>query len=75
MAHQHGKWTERVAPQSPPEAQESQRTYDLEHHAKAQGYRHESFGIAGHMVHMGAMLFPVLAAELITDAQKRKTSN
>jgi hypothetical protein len=31
-----------------------------------------SEGVAGHIVHMGAMLFPVLAAELITDAVKYK---
>ncbi len=46
---------------------------DLEHHARSHGFRdHTSFGIAGHFVHMGAMLFPILAAELITDLEKYK---
>lgn len=69
--HPHGKtWTERTGT---PDARDSQPTDDLERHARAQGYSHTSLGIAGHMVHMGAMLFPVLAAELITDAaQYRK---
>jgi hypothetical protein len=74
MAHyQHAQpWTERTTTDGFPEAQDSQRSYDLEHHAHAQGFKnaHTSRGVAGHLIHMGAMLFPVLAAELITDAQK-----
>jgi hypothetical protein len=76
MTHyQHGKsWTERAATEDYPQAQDYQRSYDLEHHAHAQGFKnaHTSLGVAGHLVHMGAMLFPVLAAELITDAVKYK---
>ena len=75
--YQHAKsWTERTAAEGYPEAQDYQRSDDLEHHAHAQGFKNAntSLGVAGHLVHMGAMLFPVLAAELITDAQKyRKT--
>lgn len=71
--HPHGKtWTQRTDTDRP-EAQDRQSQDDVERHARAQGYSHTSLGIAGHMVHMGAMLFPVLAAELITDAaQYRK---
>lgn len=60
MAYQHASsWTERTGSQN-------------ERHARSQGFRnaHTSLGVAGHLVHMGAMLFPVLAAELITDAAK-----
>jgi hypothetical protein len=75
--YQHAKsWTERAATEGYSEAQGHQRSDDLEHHAHAQGYKNAntSLGVSGHLVHMGAMLFPVLAAELITDAQKyRKT--
>jgi hypothetical protein len=70
MAYHHAKsWTERTAAQDYPEAGD-----DLEHHASRQGFKnaHTSLGVAGHLVHMGAMLFPVLAAELITDAAKYK---
>lgn len=73
--YQHGKsWTERTATEDYPEAQDYQPSYDREHHAKAQAFRnpHTTLGVAGHIVHMGAMLFPVLAAELITDAAKYK---
>ncbi len=71
--YQHARsWTERTATDDHAAAQDYQRSYDLEHRAHAQGFRneHASLGIAGHLVHMGAMLFPVLAAELITDALK-----
>lgn len=72
--HQHARtWTERTSdPESYPEPQATPETYDLEHHARTQGFRnaHTSLGVAGHIVHIGAMLFPVLAAELITDAAK-----
>ena len=71
--YQHAKsWTERRAPDGYAQAQDYQPSYNLEHHAHAQGFKnaHTSLGVAGHLVHMGAMLFPVLAAELITDAQK-----
>jgi hypothetical protein len=69
MAYHHhtGSWADRTtSPEYPAESG------DLEHHAKTQGFRnaHTSLGVAGHLVHMGAMLFPVLAAELITDAVK-----
>ncbi len=71
MAHyQHDKpWTDRTGA---PDGQEP--VDDLEHHARSQGFTnaHTSLGVAGHLVHMGAMLFPVLAAELITDAAKYK---
>ena len=76
MAHyQHGKsWTERPATQGYPEVQDYPASYDLEHHARTQGSktRTRRLGAAGHIVHMGAMLFPVLAAELITDGVKYK---
>jgi len=71
--YQHAKsWTERTATDGYPEPQDYQRSYDLDHHAHAQGFKnaHTSLGVAGHLIHIGAMLFPVLAAELITDAQK-----
>ena len=69
--HHHGNsWTERTAAQDDPAA--GDRLVDLEHHARSQGYAHQSLGFAGHVVHMGAMLFPVLAAELINDAVKYK---
>jgi len=67
MAYHHaGAWVERTAQQDYPPAD------DIERHARAKGFRnaHTSLGVAGHLVHMGAMLFPVLAAELITDAAK-----
>jgi hypothetical protein len=75
--HQHARtWTERTSePESYPQSQNYDTSYDdLEHHAKTQGFRnaHTSLGVAGHLVHMGAMLFPVLAAELINDAVKYK---
>lgn len=74
--HHHTRtWTERTSePESYPEPQGVNDTYDLEHHARAQGFSnaHTSLGVAGHIVHIGAMLFPVLAAELITDAAKYK---
>lgn len=74
MTHyQHGKsWTERATTEGYPDAQEYKPSYDLERHSKAQGHSHTSLGITGHLVHMGAMLFPVLAAELITDLEKYK---
>lgn len=70
--HSSGSWTERTqrnAPQDYPGAAD-----DIERHARAQGFRnaHTSLGVAGHLVHMGAMMFPVLAAELITDPGKYK---
>jgi hypothetical protein len=75
MAHYHNgtSWTERTRGEGYPEA-DYQGSHNLEHHAHAQGFRnaHTSLGDTGHLVHMGAMLFPVLAAELITDAQKYK---
>lgn len=68
---QSGSWTERTAAdrQDPAYAVD-----DIESHARRQGFHnaHTSLGVAGHLVHMGAMLFPVLAAELITDAVKYK---
>lgn len=73
MAYHHANsWTERTAAQDDPAA--GADLYDLEHHARSQGFTnaHTSLGVAGHLVHMGAMLFPVLAAELITDAAKYK---
>jgi hypothetical protein len=73
--HQQDKsWTQRTATEGYPEAQDSERSSDLEHHARAQGFvnAHTSLGVAGHLVHMGAMLFPVLAAEVITDLVKDK---
>ena len=78
MAHyEHGKsWTERTATEDYPEMQEHLRPGedDLERHARSHGFNnpHTSLGVAGHLVHMGAMLFPVLAAELISDAVKYK---
>jgi hypothetical protein len=73
MAQHHANsWTERTATPDYPEHRVAGD--DLEHHARTQGFRnpHTSLGAAGHLVHMGAMLFPVLAAELITDAVKYK---
>ena len=73
MAFHHAKaWTERTGGTDYPEAGEYRLPYEMEHHANAQGFRnpHTSLGVAGHVVHMGVMLFPVLAAELITDAVK-----
>lgn len=70
MAHQHAQsWTARTNAQD-----DLAPGDDLEHHAKRQGFNnaHTSLGVAGHMVHMGAMLFPVLAAELIPDAATYK---
>lgn len=70
MAYHHaGSWTERTATQDYPAAAD-----DIERHARAQGFKnaHTSLGVAGHIVHMAAMMFPVLAAELITDAAKYK---
>jgi hypothetical protein len=70
MAHQHAKsWSERT--HTPEDFTAGD---DLEHHARSQGFHnaHTSLGVAGHFVHMGAMMFPVLAAELITDAAKYK---
>jgi len=77
VQHHHARtWTERASePESYPKTQNYDASYDdLEHHAKTQGFRnaHTSLGVAGHIVHIGAMLFPVLAAELITDAAKYK---
>ncbi|HZQ55318.1 MAG TPA: hypothetical protein VFB14_24175 [Bryobacteraceae bacterium] len=79
MSHYHyarpqeqgGSWTERTAPDRPDYAPAMD---DIESHARRQGFHnaHTSLGVAGHLVHMGAMLFPVLAAELITDATKYK---
>lgn len=73
MTHyENGKsWTQRTATDGHPEAQHYP-VDDLEHHARSQGFAnaHTSLGVAGHIVHIGAMLFPVLAAELITDAAK-----
>jgi hypothetical protein len=74
MAYHHGKsWTERTGAADYPEARDDREPYDIiERHSHAQGFHnpHTSLGVAGHVVHMGAMLFPVLAAELITDAEK-----
>jgi len=81
MAYPHpNSWTDRIAPRDTPEPQESQAAggdleNDLESHARKKlGFRnpHESLGVGGHLVHMGAMLFPVLAAEFITDAANYK---
>jgi len=74
MAHNAAprpSWVERTEmPEAPAAHQEYE---DIERHARSHGYHdHASFGISGHFVHMGAMLFPVLAAELITDAEKYK---
>jgi hypothetical protein len=71
MPYHH--WTERVAAQDDPAEQEyTTPGDDLQRHANNHGFRnaHTSLGVAGHLVHMGAMLFPVLAAELILDADK-----
>jgi hypothetical protein len=73
MAHQYAQsWTERTATPDYPEHPAAED--DLEHHARSMGFTnaHTSLGAAGHIVHMGAMLFPVLAAELISDAVKYK---
>jgi hypothetical protein len=67
--HGSGSWTERQG------APDTGSGYDdCEHPAHAQGFQHAhmSLGVAGHLVHMGAMLFPVLAAELIPDAEKHR---
>lgn len=69
---QHGKsWTDRTVTPDGPETGHYPAD-DLEHHARSQGFTnaHTSLGVTGHLVHMGAMLFPVLAAELINDAAK-----
>jgi len=68
--HQAITWTERTAADDSPAHGDGYD--DLEHHARKQGFHnaHTSLGAAGHLVHMGAMLFPVLAAELISDAAK-----
>lgn len=62
MAHyQHGKsWTERTATDSYLEAPDYQSSYDLEHHAKAQGFRnaHTSLGVAGHLCAHGRNAVP-----------------
>jgi len=73
MANQQAKsWPERTAEQDHPVRGDGYD--DLEHHARKQGFHnaHTSLGVAGHFVHMGAMLFPVLAAELINDAVQYK---
>ena len=73
MANQHAKsWPERTAEQDHPAHGDDYD--DLEHHARKQGFHnaHTSLDVAGHFVHMGAMLFPVLAAELISDAVQYK---
>ena len=63
--------TERTATPDYPEAHEY--LDDIERH-KGAGHQEPAqvFGVAGHIVHMAAMLFPVLAAEIITDAAKKK---
>jgi hypothetical protein len=74
MAHyqQSKSWAARSAGEGYADAPPYQASYGVGQHAGAQGFRnpHTSLGVAGHLVHMGAMLFPVLAAELITDAVK-----
>jgi hypothetical protein len=73
MAYHHGKsWTERTEAADYAEARDYPESGGFERHAHHQSFRnpHTSLGVAGHVVHMGAMLFPVLAAELITDAEK-----
>jgi len=73
MLHHHAhSWTDRTATPDYPEPPAAGD--DLEHHARTQGFRnaHTSLGAAGHLVHIGSMLLPVLAAELITDAAKYK---
>lgn len=74
MAHyQHSKsWAARTAGDDYADTPPAQASYGLGQHAGAHGFNnpHTSLGVAGHLVHMGAMLFPVLAAELITDAVK-----
>lgn len=77
MVYPHANsWAERTATEDYPEPQEFPAEvapeHDLEHHArKTLGFNnpHTSLGVAGHLVHMGAMLFPVLAAELIPNAE------
>lgn len=69
---QSGSWTDRTAPDR--QDYSSMPVDDIESHARRQGFHnaHTSLGVAGHIVHMAAMMFPVLAAELITDAVKYK---
>jgi hypothetical protein len=74
MARQHAKSrTQHTGPheQDHPRAQgHPVPEDDLEQHARSHGFQdHTSLGIAGHFVHMGALLFPVLAAELIPSAE------
>jgi hypothetical protein len=73
VAHQHAhSWTGRSGASHSHDSQVHLSPGGLEHHAPGQGFKnpHTSLGVAGHLVHMGAMLFPVLAAELINDAAK-----
>ena|SRR5271166_6645655 len=68
MAHHPGNsWTERHAAERSTAGGD-----DIEYHARTQSFKnpHTSLGAPGHIVHMAAMLFPVLAAELIDDAVK-----
>jgi hypothetical protein len=70
MAQQHAKsWTKPTGSQEQDHRCPAPED-DLEQHARSHGFRdHSSLGIAGHFVHMGALLFPVLAAELIPSAE------
>jgi hypothetical protein len=66
-------WTERTAAQDYPAAGDG--LDDIEHHARRTlGFNnpHTSLGVAGRVVHCAAMLFPVLAAELISNAETYK---
>jgi hypothetical protein len=71
MTHHTASWVERT---QAPQAYPPHETAGMDRHSKRQAFHHPhtSLGAAGHFVHMGAMLFPVLAAELITDAAKYK---
>jgi hypothetical protein len=77
MSHRHGhSWTKRVSARERPGEEAPARDGDLQHgleqHSRSQGFKHAhtTLGVSGHILHVAAMLFPVLAAELITDAAK-----
>ena len=73
MARHGTTWTQRTTEDAQNYAVPAD---DIERHLPRQAFHHPhtTLGVAGHLVHMGAMLFPVLAAELITDAAKYKKS-
>jgi hypothetical protein len=78
MAHHHhhaSTWTERTGNRDYSSlGNETPVSNDLEYHARNLGFKSpdKTFGILGSIVHMGSMLFPVLAAELIPDPAKYK---